>query len=213
MRHASILFAGVVTALLGAVAGRAAATHQVVAEGTTVTFPADVAVAPSTEPHRAASAAAWEIESWPEVAEFQLPGDPQVGEVFFHTSSSIERFDAACRRKTGRIDDDSCFEGWRPHLDDLRRERLALARRDVARLCPAAQACHLAALAGLHWIVRTSHVNWGDEVRYVTYLGHVRLSVVFDLAGIDAADRAALDHRRGILDDAVDDLAIRSAKK
>jgi len=198
----------VASALSAQVPAPAPAAGTIVGEGVRVAFPPGVVVSPLTESNRAASAAAWEIVSWPALAIFQLPGVPEIGEAFVHTTTSIERFDATCRHRTGHLDDPRCFQGWRPHLADLRHERSALARREVSGLCREPERCHLETLADRHWIVETTPADWGDQVSYVTYADHVRLSLVFDLATVDPTDHAALAQRETLLDEAVDALEI-----
>jgi len=72
------------------------------------------------EPGRAGSSSAYWIQGC-------KSGDVRLAEALVFTKESIRRFDEACKKATGQIDDDGCWASiWRPHSSDIDAEQAAL---------------------------------------------------------------------------------------
>jgi hypothetical protein len=129
------------------------------------------------EDGRAGSLAAYLVSERP---RSELPSEQGStrSELQLHTIASIAAFDVRCRRRTGYADDDSCWEGWRPHRDDLEREKRALLHRSQAEACGEESRCTVVTLAGRPTIARTRPRNDGAERELVWFVADVRVSLV-----------------------------------
>jgi hypothetical protein len=145
------------------------------------------------EANRAGSAAAYAIRKWPEAERLVSPDEPSVGELQLHTLGSIARFDARCLRSTGYLDDESCWDGDRPHREEFERERRALVPRSSASACAGAPRCAMVEVAGRPRIARTHLLNAGARREYVWFVGAVRVSLGFWLRAVDPTVEEKLD--------------------